>query len=127
MLEVLDAVSQVWGRSRRPAHLAAQQLQRHDRQRPGRPRHLAGQRLNDCKLAYLHLMRGDFFGKQQGDVLTPVRANYKGVLVGNMGYTPAEAEAAPLPTASSTPSPSAPPSSPTPTCRRASDYPAMVA
>jgi N-ethylmaleimide reductase len=47
-------------------------------------------RLNDCKLAYLHLMRGDFFGKQKGDVLTPVRAAYKGVLVGNMGYTPAE-------------------------------------
>jgi hypothetical protein len=40
-------------------------------------------------------MRGDFFGKQQtGDVMTPVRAHYKGVLIGNMGYTPAEAEAA---------------------------------
>ena len=25
-------------------------------------------------LAYLHLMRGDFFGKQHGDVMTPVRA-----------------------------------------------------
>jgi hypothetical protein len=29
-------------RPRRPAHVAAQQLQRHARQRPGRPRHLAG-------------------------------------------------------------------------------------
>jgi hypothetical protein len=64
-------------------------------------------------------MRGDFFGKQQGDVVTPVRAHYKGVLIGNMGYTPDEAEAR-SPPASSTPSPSAPPSSPTPTCRRAS-------
>ena len=41
-------------------------------------------------VVYLHLVRGNFFGKQQGDVLTPVRAAYKGVLVGNMGYTPAE-------------------------------------
>ena len=51
-------------------------------------------RLNDFHLAYLHVMRGDFFQQQNGDVLTPVRANYKGVLVGNMGYTPAEAERA---------------------------------
>jgi N-ethylmaleimide reductase len=39
-------------------------------------------------------MRGDFFGKQQEDALTPVRANYKGVLIGNMGYIPDEAAAA---------------------------------
>ena len=32
--------------------------------------------------------------KQHGDVVTPVRANYQGVLVGNMGYTPDEANAA---------------------------------
>jgi N-ethylmaleimide reductase len=36
-------------------------------------------------------MRGDFFGQQQGDVLTPVRAAYKGVIVGNMGYSADEA------------------------------------
>lgn len=39
-------------------------------------------------------MRGDFFGKQQEDAITPVRANYKGVLIGNMGYIPDEAAAA---------------------------------
>lgn len=50
--------------------------------------------LNDYPLAYLHLMRADFFGKQQGDVVTPVRRAYRGVLVGNMGYTPDEANAA---------------------------------
>jgi N-ethylmaleimide reductase len=50
--------------------------------------------LNELPLAYLHLMRSDFYGKQQGDLLTPVRANYRGVLVGNMGYSAAEAEAA---------------------------------
>ncbi|NDC34203.1 MAG: alkene reductase [Synechococcaceae bacterium WB9_2_112] len=52
------------------------------------------QRLNALPLAYLHLMRGDFLGQQQGDVLTPVRAHYHGLLVANMGYTAAEANAA---------------------------------
>ena len=45
------------------------------------------ERLNDFKLAYLHVMRGDFFQQQAGDVMTPARQLYKGVLVGNMGYT----------------------------------------
>ena len=52
------------------------------------------QRLNDLPLAYLHLMRGDFLGQQQGDVLGPMRAHYKGILVGNMGYSAAEAQGA---------------------------------
>lgn len=51
-------------------------------------------RLNDNNLAYLHVMRADFLGEQQGDVLTPIREAYNGVLVGNTGYTAAEAEAA---------------------------------
>ncbi|MDD3760936.1 MAG: alkene reductase [Acidithiobacillus sp.] len=48
--------------------------------------------LNDKNLAYLHLMRGDFYGKQTADVLTPVRKNYCGKLVVNMGYSPEEAK-----------------------------------
>lgn len=52
------------------------------------------QRLNDLPLAYLHLMRADFLGRQQGDALSPVRQHFRGVLVANMGYTAAEAEAA---------------------------------
>ncbi|MFO8237653.1 MAG: alkene reductase [Prochlorococcaceae cyanobacterium] len=51
-------------------------------------------RLNDLPLAYLHLMRGDFLGRQQGDVLSPARRHFRGVLVANMGYDAAEAEAA---------------------------------
>ena len=51
-------------------------------------------RLNDFNLAYLHVMRADFFQQQSGDVMTPARANYKGVLVGNMGYSADEAEKA---------------------------------
>lgn len=30
-------------------------------------------------------MRSDFFGQQTGDVLTPVRAAWKGTLIANMG------------------------------------------
>lgn len=52
------------------------------------------QKLNAFSLAYLHVMRADFLGEQHGDVLTAVRAHYRGVLIGNMGYTAAEAEAA---------------------------------
>ncbi|OYT88855.1 MAG: alkene reductase [Burkholderiales bacterium PBB3] len=51
-------------------------------------------KLNSFKLAYLHLMRADFFGVQKGDVETIARDKYKGVLIGNMGYTAEEAEAA---------------------------------
>jgi len=51
-------------------------------------------KLNAFNLAYLHVMRADFFGVQKADVMTPARAHYKGVLIGNMGYTPAEAEQA---------------------------------
>lgn len=48
-------------------------------------------RLNEFNLAYLHVMRSDFFQAQTGDVLTIARTNYKGVLIGNMGYNADEA------------------------------------
>ena len=50
--------------------------------------------LNDYQLAYVHMMRSDFYGKQSGDVMTPMRQNYQGVLIANMGYTPEEAQQA---------------------------------
>jgi len=52
------------------------------------------ERLNAFDLAYLHVMRGDFFGPAKVDVMTPIRAGYKGALIGNMGYDAAEADAA---------------------------------
>jgi N-ethylmaleimide reductase len=52
------------------------------------------ERLNDYKLAYLHLMRADFFQQQKADVMPVARAHYKGVLIGNMGYSSDEAAAA---------------------------------
>lgn len=51
-------------------------------------------RLNDVPLTYLHLMRADQLGQQHGDVLTPARAGFRGVLVANMDYSAAEANEA---------------------------------
>jgi N-ethylmaleimide reductase len=51
-------------------------------------------KLNDYNLAFLDVMRADFMGIQQGDIMAPIRSIYKGAIVGNMGYTAAEAEAA---------------------------------
>ncbi len=52
------------------------------------------ERLNAFGLAYLHVMRGDFANQQKADVLTPARRGFKGVLIANMGYDAAEADAA---------------------------------
>jgi len=52
------------------------------------------EQLNEVPLAYLHLMRADLLGQQLGDVLTPTRKRFKGVLVANMGYEAEEANAA---------------------------------
>jgi N-ethylmaleimide reductase len=67
------------------------------------------ERLNTFKLAYLHVMRSDFFQAQKGDVMTVARANYQGVLISRRS-----------PKASSMRSLSAPPSWPTRICQSAS-------
>ena len=92
MFEVIDAVSGVWGSDRVGLRISLLNSYNSmiDSDPVGLATWLAG-RLNDFDLAYLHVMRGDFFGKQKGDVMTPIRAHYKGVLVANMGYTPDEA------------------------------------
>jgi len=95
LLEVIEATCAVWGSGRVGVRISPLNSYNDiaDSDPTGLTAWLAG-RLNDYPLAYLHVMRGDFFGKQHGDVLTPARENYRGVLVANMGYTPAEAEAA---------------------------------
>jgi N-ethylmaleimide reductase len=95
MFEVIEAVIGVWGGDRvglriSPLNSFNSMI---DSDPIGLATWLAG-RLNGFNLAYLHAMRGDFFSQQSGDVMTPIRAHYKGVLVGNMGYTPEEAEKA---------------------------------
>jgi N-ethylmaleimide reductase len=95
LFEVLTAVSAAIGSDRVGLRLSP--LNSYNSMKDSDPLALTAflsEKLNAFNLAYLHLMRADFFGVQKGDVMTPARAHYKGVLIGNMGYTPAEAEQA---------------------------------
>lgn len=95
LLEVVDAAVSVWGKERVGVRISP--LNSYNDMRDSDPvgltRYVAGQ-LNERGIAFLHLMRGDFFGLQQGDVVSVAREAYKGVLVVNMGYTKDEADAA---------------------------------
>ncbi len=91
-LEVLKAVDAVWGSDR--VGLRISPLNSYNSMIDSDPVGLftwLATRLNDYHLAYLHVMRGDFFRQQNGDVMTPIRQHYKGVLIANMGYTGEEA------------------------------------
>ena len=95
LLEVLDATCDVWGADR--VGLRISPLNSFNSMVDSDPVGLVswlGKRLNAYKLAYLHVMRADFLGQQKGDVLTPARQAYEGVLIGNMGYSPIEAASA---------------------------------
>ncbi len=95
LIEVLSAVIEVWGSER--VGLRISPLNSYNSMLDSDPIGLVtwlAERLNAFDLAYLHVMRGDFFQQQQGDVLSPVRALYQGKLIANMGYSAEEAEAA---------------------------------
>ncbi len=95
MLDVITAVSDVIGSDR--VGLRISPLNSFNSMRDSDPIGLAvwlAKKLNDYSLAYLHVMRADFLGEQHGDVMTPVREHYRGVLIGNMGYSADEAESA---------------------------------
>lgn len=95
LFEVLAAVSAVWGSDRVGLRISPLNSYNSmiDSDPEGLTAWLAGE-LNRFKPAYLHVMRGDFFQQQKGDVLTPARANFKGVLIANMAYSADEARAA---------------------------------
>lgn len=93
IFEVLESVSNIWGCDR--VGLRISPLNSYNSMIDSDPIGLSGwlaTRLNDFNLAYLHVIRGDSYGQQNGDVLTPIRQHYKGVLIGNMGYSGEEAE-----------------------------------
>jgi N-ethylmaleimide reductase len=95
LLEVIKVVISVWGSDR--VGLRISPLNSYNSMIDSDPVGLVtwlAKRLNECQLAYLHVMRGDFFQQQSGDVLTPIREHYQGVLISNMGYDASEAEAA---------------------------------
>lgn len=95
LLEATEAAIGVWGSARVGVRISPLNSYNDmkDSDPVGLTSYVAGQ-LATRKVGYLHLMRGDFFGQQKGDVVSAARAAFPGVLVGNMGYTPAEADAA---------------------------------
>ena len=95
LLETLEAVCGVWGSGR--VGLRVSPLNSYNDMRDSDPAGLIrwlGKRLNAFDLAYWHVMRSDFLGLQSGDVMTPARESFDGVLIGNMGYSAEEADAA---------------------------------
>lgn len=95
LLEVVDAVSGVWGAGRVGVRLSP--INSYNAMRDSDPISLTrfvAAALSERKIAYLHMMRGDFAGLQEGDVMTPAREAFAGALIGNMGYTAAEANEA---------------------------------
>jgi N-ethylmaleimide reductase len=95
LFEVLTAVTAAIGSDRVGLRLSP--LNSYNSMKDSDPMALIGflaDKLNAFKLAYLHVMRADFFGVQKADVMSVAREKYKGVLVGNMGYSADEAEAA---------------------------------
>ena len=91
LMEVMKEVISVWGPGRVGVRLSP--LNSYNSMRDSDPvaltRYVAGQ-LNTLNIAYLHLMRSDFFGLQSGAVMPAARNAFSGVLIGNMGYTPQE-------------------------------------
>jgi N-ethylmaleimide reductase len=95
MLEVLDVAISVWGADR--VGLRISPLNSYNSMIDSDPVGVSTYIAQQCStrgIAYLHMMRADFFQAQQGDVMTPARQHFKGVLIGNMGYTADEAEQA---------------------------------
>lgn len=95
ILEVLDAAISVWGADRVGLRLSP--LNSYNSMIDSDPVAITSYIAQQCStrgIAYLHVMRSDFFQAQQGDVLTPARQHFKGTLISNMGYTADEAEQA---------------------------------
>ena len=95
LLEVVDAATAVWGKDRVGVRISP--LNSYNDMKDSDPLALTGHvsaELNRRDIAFLDLMRGDFFGLQKGDVVSVARREFKGALLVGMGYTPAEAEQA---------------------------------
>jgi N-ethylmaleimide reductase len=95
LFEILRASIDVWGADRVGLRLSPLNSYNSmlDSDPVGLTTWLAGE-LNAFGLAYLHVMRADFFQQQKADVMTPARARFANALIGNMGYDAAEADAA---------------------------------
>lgn len=92
LLEVVDAASAVWGANCVGVRISP--LNSYNEMKDSDPvaltRYVAAE-LDRRGIAFLDLMRADFFGLQKADVVTPARQAFKGALLCGMGYTPEEA------------------------------------
>lgn len=94
LLEVTKNICDIWGADRVGVRLSP--LNSFNDMKDSNPLDLTKYvctNLSQLGIAYLHLMRGDFFGIQNGDVVSVAREFFKGILVANMGYTAQEAQA----------------------------------
>lgn len=92
LLEVTQAVVDVWGADKTGVRLSP--LNSFNSMKDSNPQKLTSyvvSELAKLKIAYLHMMRADFFGVQTGDVMSVARESFKGLIIGNMGYSPEEA------------------------------------
>jgi N-ethylmaleimide reductase len=92
LLEVTKAVVEVWGADKVGIRLSP--LNSFNSMKDSNPLKLTAHvssELNRLNLAYLHMMRSDFYGVQKGDVMAEAREFFKGPIIGNMGYSPEEA------------------------------------
>ncbi|MBY0383530.1 alkene reductase [bacterium] len=92
LLEIMKEVISVWGADRVGLRLSPVNSYNSmvDSDPVGLMTYVASE-VNKLNIAYLHVMRADFFAKQSGPMIETARKNFKGVLIGNMGYTPEEA------------------------------------
>ncbi len=92
LLEIMNEVISVWGADRVGLRLSPVNSYNSmlDSDPVGLTTHVASE-MNKLNIAYLHIMRADFFAKQSGPIIETARKAFNGVLVGNMGYTPEEA------------------------------------
>jgi len=95
LLEVLTEVCEVWGSEQVGVRISP--VNSFNSMRDNDPIALTkylSKKLNEFNLAYLHVMRSDFFGVQKEDILPVAQQYYQGNIIGNMGYDGTEAETA---------------------------------
>lgn len=94
VLEVVDKVAAAIGSDRVGIRLSP--INSYNGQSDANPEGLVtylGEQLSEKNIAYVHMMRADFFQAQKGDPLAWTRKAYKGTIIANMGYGLEDGEA----------------------------------
>lgn len=92
LFEVVSAVIEVWGKDQVGVRISP--LNSYNSMRDSDPAALTAlvaEELGRIGIAYLHVIRLDFLGQQKGNPLQWARQKFAGILIGNGGFTPKEA------------------------------------